>query len=150
MCAFLYHDPYFLLLSGSWWTQTLSHPHLWPNQASENSNLCLYTSPSCWPLKKEREVAQLCPTLCDPMDCSLPGSSVRGIFQARILEWVAISFTKDLPKPVIEPRSPALEADALLSEPPRKPLGEFKTLLWVLWFFAQLRVNQGEGNGNLL
>ena len=40
--------------------------------------------------KKESEVIQLCPTLCDSMDCSLPGSSVRGIFQARILEWVAI------------------------------------------------------------
>ena len=39
------------------------------------------------------EVAQSCPTLCDPMDCSLPGSSVYGIFQARILEWVAISFS---------------------------------------------------------
>ena len=36
-------------------------------------------------------VIQLCPTLCDPMDCSLPGSSVHGVFQARILEWVAIS-----------------------------------------------------------
>ena len=42
---------------------------------------------------KEREVAQLCPTLCDPMDCSLPGSSVHGIFQAKVLEWVAISFS---------------------------------------------------------
>ena len=37
----------------------------------------------------ESEVAQLCPTLCNPMDCSLPGSSVHGIFQARVLEWVA-------------------------------------------------------------
>ena len=37
-------------------------------------------------------VAQLCPTLCDPMDCSLPGSTIHEIFQARILEWVAISF----------------------------------------------------------
>ena len=36
---------------------------------------------------------QSCPTLCDPMDCSLPGSSVLGIFQARVLEWVAISFS---------------------------------------------------------
>ena len=43
-------------------------------------------------LGKESEVAQLCPTLCDPMDCRLPGSSIHGIFQARILEWVAISF----------------------------------------------------------
>ena len=40
------------------------------------------------------KVAQLCPTLCDPMGCSLPGSSVHGILQARILEWVAISFSK--------------------------------------------------------
>ena len=42
----------------------------------------------------ESEVAQLCLTLCDPIDCSLPGFSVHGIFQARILEWVAISFSK--------------------------------------------------------
>ena len=40
------------------------------------------------------EVAQLCPTFWDPMDCSLPGSSVHGIFQARILEWVAVSFSR--------------------------------------------------------
>ena len=39
-------------------------------------------------------VTQLCPTLCDPVDCSLPGSSVHGIFQARVLEWGAISFSK--------------------------------------------------------
>ena len=39
-------------------------------------------------------VAQLCPTLCDPIDCSLPDSSVHGVLQARILEWVAISFSK--------------------------------------------------------
>ena len=38
------------------------------------------------------EVAQSCPTLCDPMDCNLPGFSVHAIFQARVLEWVAISF----------------------------------------------------------
>ena len=42
---------------------------------------------------REREVAQSCPTLCDPMDCSLPGSSVHGIFQARVLEWGAIAFS---------------------------------------------------------
>ena len=44
-------------------------------------------------VKSEREVAQSCPTLCDPMDCSLPGSSVHGIFQARVLEWGAIAFS---------------------------------------------------------
>ena len=43
-------------------------------------------------VKSESEAAQLCPTLCDPMDCSTPGSSVHGIFQARVQEWGAIAF----------------------------------------------------------
>ena len=47
----------------------------------------------------ETEVAQLCPTLCNPMYCSLPHSSIRGIFQARILEWVAISFSRGSSQP---------------------------------------------------
>ena len=51
-------------------------------------------------------VAQLSPSLCDPMDCSLPGSSVHGIFQTRVLEWVAISFFRYLPSPCIKPVSP--------------------------------------------
>ena len=44
--------------------------------------------------KRESEVSQLCLTLCDPMDCSIPGSSVHGIFLAKVLEWVAISFSR--------------------------------------------------------
>ena len=50
-----------------------------------------------WELDHEEgcEVTQSCPTLCDPMDCSLPGSSVHGIFQSRVLEWVAISFSRN-------------------------------------------------------
>ena len=49
-------------------------------------------------VKSEREVAQSCPTLSNPMDCSLPGSSVHGIFQARVLEWGAIAFSPRLNK----------------------------------------------------
>ena len=49
--------------------------------------------------KKESEVAQLCPTLCNPMDCSLPTFSVHEIFQARVPEWVAISFPRGSPQP---------------------------------------------------
>ena len=45
-------------------------------------------------MKKWSDVTQSCPTLCDPMDCSLPGSSIHWIFQARILEWVAVSFSR--------------------------------------------------------
>ena len=48
----------------------------------------------CMKVKSESEVAQSCLTLRDRMDCSLPGSSVHGIFQARVLEWVAIAFSK--------------------------------------------------------
>ena len=47
-------------------------------------------------VKSENEVAQLCPTLSDPMDCSLPGSSVHGIFQARVLEWGAVAFSNHI------------------------------------------------------
>ena len=46
-------------------------------------------------ISRESEVAQSCLTLCDPMDCSLSGSSVHGIFQARVLEWIAISFSRE-------------------------------------------------------
>ena len=49
--------------------------------------------------KVESEVAQSCPTLCDPIDCSLPGSSVHGIFQAIVLEWIAISFSRGSSQP---------------------------------------------------
>ena len=63
---------------------------------------------------KDVLVTQLCPTLCDPMDYRPPGSSVLGILQVRILEWLAILSR-------IEPVSPELQADSLPSEPPGKP-----------------------------
>ena len=68
----------------------------------------------------DQPFAKLCPDLCDPMDYCLPGSSIHGIFQARILERVTIPFSEDLPDPGIEPRSSALQADSLPSEPPGK------------------------------
>ena len=55
--------------------------HIFHDTSSIHSNMQLYS-------QFMSEVAQLCPTLCDPMDCSLPGSSVHGILQARVLEWV--------------------------------------------------------------
>ena len=57
------------------------------------------------------KLLQSCPTLCNPMDHSPPGSSAQGILQARILEWVALPFSRDLPDPGVKPasfRSPAL------------------------------------------
>ena len=71
----------------------------------QSTRLCPWDSPSkntgvgchfllqCMKVKSESEFTQSCPTLSDPTDCSLPGSSVHGIFQARVLEWVAIAFS---------------------------------------------------------
>ena len=53
-----------------------------------------------------RVKVKLCPTLCDPMDCSLPGSSIHGIFQAQILEWVAISFSQVVKNPPANQETP--------------------------------------------
>ena len=55
--------------------------------------------PRSWVSEWMSEVAQLCLTLSDPMDCSLPGSSIHGIFQARVLEWIAISFSRGSSQP---------------------------------------------------
>ena len=57
------------------------------------------SSPHPCSKRKWSEVSQSCPTLCDPVDCSLPGSSVHGIFQARVLEWIAISFSRGSSQP---------------------------------------------------
>ena len=76
-------------------------------------------------VEKKKLVAQSCPTLCDPIDCSppsLPGSSIHGIFQARILKWLPFPSPGDLLDPGIEPRSTVLQANALPSEPPGRPL----------------------------
>ena len=92
-----------------------------PTPHSAHSSGCIFT-PGCnflsicflrWTIDFTRTetvscvciVAQLCLTLCDPKDCNPPGSSVYGIFQARILEWVAIPPPGDLPHPGIEPAS---------------------------------------------
>ena len=90
--------------------------HEW--QAGRNHNLWRRRLPFIWGVL----VVQLCPTLCNPMDYSQPGSSVHGIFQSKILEWVTISFSRCILDPGIKPGSSALQADSLLSELPGKPL----------------------------
>ena len=74
-----------------------------PHRRQPNRLLCPWDSPGkntgvgchfllqCMKVKSESEVAQLCPIFRDPMDCSLPGSSAHGIFQARVLDWGAIA-----------------------------------------------------------
>ena len=65
-------------------------PHPW-DSPGKNAGVGFHFLLQCMKVKSESEVSQSCPTLHDPMDCSLPGSSVHGIFQARVLEWGAIA-----------------------------------------------------------
>ena len=67
-------------------------PYPW-DSPGKNTGVGCHFLLQCMKGKSEREVAQSCPTLSDPMDCSPPGSSVQGIFQARVLEWGAIAFS---------------------------------------------------------
>ena len=67
-------------------------PHPWDSPGKNTGVGCHFLLP-CMKVKGESEVAQSCPTLSNPMDCSLPGSSVHGILQARVLEWGAIAFS---------------------------------------------------------
>ena len=67
---------------------------IFPTQRSNPGLPALWVDSLSAEPQSESEVAQSCPTLCDPVDCILPGSSVHGILQARILEWVAISFSR--------------------------------------------------------
>ena len=109
----------FFTTSATWEAQDLSVaaaaakslqscPTLPPHIRQPTRFLCSWDSPGkntgvgchfllqCIKVKSEIEVVPSCPTLHDPMDCSLPGSSVHGIFQARVLEWVAIAFSARL------------------------------------------------------
>ena len=67
-------------------------PRPW-DSPGKNTGVGCHFLLQCMKVKSESEVAQSCPTLCNPMDYSLPGSSVHGIFQARVLEWGAIAFS---------------------------------------------------------
>ena len=88
------------------WVASVVSDSVWPHRQQPTRLLSLWDSSGkntgvgchfllqCMKVKSEREVAQWCLTLNDPMDCSLPGSSVCGILQARVLEWGAITFSK--------------------------------------------------------
>ena len=70
-------------------------PHPW-DSPGKNTGVGCHFLLQCMKVKSESEVTESCPTLSDPMDCSPPGSSIHGIFQARVLEWGAIAFSVDV------------------------------------------------------
>ena len=73
-------------------------PHPWYSPGKNTGAGCHFLL-QCMKVKSESEVTQSCPTVSDPMDCSLPGSSIHGILQAKILEWVDFPSPGDLPNP---------------------------------------------------
>ena len=95
-----------------WSSLPLTNPGDLSNQGIESVSLAYPVLIGRLPLAqlgKWNEVIQSCPTLSDPMDCSLPGSSVHGTFQARVLEWVAIVFS-NFPAAMVTPESTTGEA----------------------------------------
>ena len=103
----------FLLASCYCWVASVVSDSVWPHRwqptrlphpwdsPGKNTGVDCHFLLQCMKVKSESEVAQSCPTLSDPMDCSLPGSSVHGIFQARVLEWGAIAFSGFLEESII-------------------------------------------------
>ena len=87
----------FSLSIGSVWPhrwQPTMLPRPW-DSPGKNTGVGCHFLLQCMKVKSESEVAQSCPTISDPMDCSQPGASVHGIFQARVLEWGAIAFSEN-------------------------------------------------------
>ena len=94
-------------------------PRPW-DSPGKNTGVGCHFLLQCMKVKSESEVAQSCPTLSNPMDCSLPGSSIHGIFQAKVLEWGAIAFSNGVPGlPLI--------ADSQIQTPSSSHSGLFNT-----------------------
>ena len=107
-----------------WQPTRLPHPS---DSLGKNTGVGCHFLLQCMKVKSQSEVAQSCPTLSDPMDCSLLGSSTHGIFQARVLEWGAIAFSILCPfcsLNVFSPHSPFLTSFGLIYFP----------LLHIPWF----------------
>ena len=108
-------------------------PRPW-DSPGKNTGVDCHFLLQCMKVKSESEVAQSCPTLHDPMDCSLAGSSVHGIFQVRVLEWGAITFSKT----TITNHSPSLwvsEWSCSVVSDSLQPYGLYPTRLLRPWDF---------------
>ena len=111
-------------------------PRPW-DSAGKNTGVGCHFLLQCMKVKSESEVAQSCLTLRNPMDCSLPGSFIHGIFQARVLEWVAIAFSikspKNLPNSFLSKRSYKMQRPLSIPTSGR-PLLPSLTTLQPHWF----------------
>ena len=117
-------------------------PHPW-DSPGKNTGVGCHFLLQCMEVKSESEVAQSCPTLRDTMDWSLPGSSVHGIFQSRVLEWVAIAFSVSCPAAAAAAakslQSYLTLCDPMDGSPPGCPVPgilQARTLKWVAISFS--------------
>ena len=122
-------------------------PHPW-DSPGKNTGVGCHFLLQCMKVKSGSEIAQSCPTLSDPMDCSLPGSSVHGILQARVLEWGAIAFSMMNLDRVLKSRDIALPVKVHLAKAMVFPVVTYGCESWTLkkaerwridafeWYFA--------------
>ena len=110
-------------------------PHPW-DSPGKNTGVGCHFLLQCMKVKSESEVAQSCPTLRDPMDCSLPGSSAHGIFQARVLEWGAIAFSSAIKKnEIMSFAATWMNLEILiLTEVSQRQISHDITYMWNLFF----------------
>ena len=121
-------------------------PHRWQptrlprpwDSPGKNTGVGCHFLLQCMKVKSESEVAQLCPTLSDPMDCSPPGSSVHVIFQARVLEWGAIAFFRQLQIHHCQEKDPPKRD---YSHPKNSPACSLKSCSIRLFFLRTMRLS---------
>ena len=95
-------------------------------------------------VKSESEVAQSCPTLCNPMDCCLPGSSVHGIFQVRVLEWGAIVFSMTSRDSILKSRDITLVTKVHVAKAMVFPVAMYGCESWTIKKAEQPRIDAFE------
>ena len=111
-------------------------PHPW-DSPGKNTGVGCHFLLQCMKVKSESEVPQSCPTLSDPMDCSLPGSSVHGIFQARVLEWGVIAFSLKYTSKLLQSCLTLCDPiDGSLPGSPIPGILQARTLEWVAISFS--------------
>ena len=127
-------------------------PRPW-DSPGKNTGVGCHFLLQCIKVKSESKVAQSCPTLSNPMDCSLPGSSIHGIFQARVLEWGAIAFSRGSSWSRDQTQVSCMAGRFFTTKPPEKP--NFNIYLstmwssgqwwvwWILWDFSDKNTEVG-------
>ena len=129
------------VLSHRWQPSRLPRP--W-DSPGKNTGVGCHFLLQCMKMESESEVAQSCLSLSDPMDCSLPGSSVHGIFQARVMEWVAIAFSMINLDSILKSRDITLSTKVCLVEAMVFPVVMYGCESWTIKKVEHRRIDAFE------